>query len=164
MDGESWYDVAQVCLDGHVSNANVQAYPAHNKKFCADCGKPTITQCSACNTPLRGEYHVRGISMVSRFTPAAFCHGCGKPYPWTEERVRVAKQLADEADNLDESDKETLKETFADLVHESPRTTLAASRFKRLAKKAGDVISDGLRTVLFEVASEAAKRQLWPGS
>ena len=162
MERDSWYDVAEVCLNGHVSNANSQRYPAHNKKFCSECGKPTTTRCSGCNMPIRGEFHVSGAVMVSHFTPPAFCHECGKPYSWTQERIRVADQLTDEAENLDEKEKEALKDTFADLVHQSPRTTLAASRFKRLAKKAGDAITDGLRAILVEVACEAAKRQLWP--
>ena len=161
---DSWYDTAQVCENGHVSNSYAQQYPEHNKKFCPDCGKPTLTECSGCNAAIRGEYHVLGVVMVSHFTPPAFCHECGTPFPWTEQRIRTAQELAEEADNLDDKEKEALKQTFSDLTHDSPRTPLAVSTYKRLARKAGDAIGEGLKTILVEVACEAAKRQLWPGS
>jgi len=52
--------------------------------------------------------------------------------------------------------------TLDDLLQESPRTPVAVAKFKRLVKKAGGTIADGLKTVMFDIVSEAVKRQLWP--
>ena len=54
---DCWYDIAQICINGHVINSMSKSHPEHNKKFCDKCGAPTITNCPKCNTPIRGHYH-----------------------------------------------------------------------------------------------------------
>jgi len=54
---DSWYDTAQICMNGHVINSMSKSHPEHNKKFCDKCGAPTINNCPKCNTPIRGHYH-----------------------------------------------------------------------------------------------------------
>ncbi|MFL6485360.1 MAG: DUF2321 domain-containing protein [Nitrososphaera sp.] len=48
------YDVAQICENGHVANDSAKGKPEHNQKYCEICGKPTITKCPNCKTPIRG--------------------------------------------------------------------------------------------------------------
>ena len=55
------YDIAQVCLNGHLINASTQRSPEFSKKFCSRCGAPTTTTCTQCDAPIQGEYHVEGI-------------------------------------------------------------------------------------------------------
>jgi hypothetical protein len=50
---DNWYDVAQICLNGHVINDSVKKYPQHNKKFCDKCGVATINNCPNCNTEIQ---------------------------------------------------------------------------------------------------------------
>jgi hypothetical protein len=54
-NGESWYDTAQVCLNGHAIKDTVIKHPEHNKDFCDRCGAKTITACQVCNASIRGE-------------------------------------------------------------------------------------------------------------
>lgn len=60
----SWYDVAQICQNGHVANDATQKYPDQNKRFCDKCGEPTIIDCPACVQPIRSEYHVAGVGVL----------------------------------------------------------------------------------------------------
>jgi len=42
------YDVAQICLNGHVINTLAGSHPESNKKFCSNCGSMTIMRCLEC--------------------------------------------------------------------------------------------------------------------
>ena len=61
---------------------------------------------------------------------------------------------------LSAEDKELLTATFGDMTSENPGTTLAATRFKRLATKAGKGLGEALQKTLVDVVSETAKKVL----
>ena len=158
MPGEELHDVAQICLNGHVVNASSKRFPQFNQDFCSDCGKKTITSCPACGRPIRGAY----VEGWGDFDRPSFCHACGKPYPSIVERLEAAKAYADEADGLSAEERETMKKSFDELIAESPKTQLAAMRFKKLLPKVSSQIGGALRDLLVDVISETAKKVLWP--
>ena len=86
MNGDDdGYDVAQICLGGHVVNDRTHEFPHSNAQHCSQCGARTITQCQTCGIDIRGpEFGFEPGLDSSTFLPPAFCHACGKPYPWTE--------------------------------------------------------------------------------
>jgi len=96
------------------------------------------------------------------YTPPSFCPECGKPYPWTEAKLKAAQELSDELDNLSLEERSLLKKSLDDIVRDTPETTVAATRFKRLVAKAGQVAADGLKDILVDIASETAKKLIWP--
>ncbi len=163
---DSWYDTAQICTNGHVINESSISSPQFNQKFCRKCGAPTVTNCRNCNVAIKGEYHVPhspiNVIHVSPPKPPGFCHQCGKPYPWTEAALKAAQELSDEVDNLTPEERELLKKSLDDIVRDTPQTEVAATRFKKIVAKAGKVAVDGFKVILFDVASEAAKRIIWP--
>jgi len=154
------YDVMQVCLNGHKITGILKLAPEFGKKHCSECGAATITKCPKCETDIRGTYRV-GFSTSDVKVPA-FCHGCGEPYPWTAARLKAAQELADESEELSEEEKQMLKASLDDLVRDTPGTTLAATRFKRLAAKAGIGAAEGFKQILIGVLSEAARKVIWP--
>ncbi len=157
------YDVAQICRNGHVINASSEKYPEHNLPFCERCGAPTIVACPNCGQPIRGEYHVEGVIAAGFEFPApGFCAKCGHAYPWTAARLEAARALADDLDALSGEEREVLKKSLDDLVRDTPQTQVAAQRFKKFAATAGKQAADGLRAILIDVVSEAAKKALWP--
>ncbi len=159
---KNWYDAAQICPNGHVVNATSVSFPEGNKKFCNKCGEPTITACQSCNSPIQGILHISGSGFSSfEYAPPRFCHECGSIYPWTKVRLEAARELADEL-NLSNEEKETLKQSIKDLVQDTPRTQVAASRFKRLVAKAGPQVGAMFRDILVDVLSETAKKTLFP--
>jgi Uncharacterized protein conserved in bacteria len=75
----------------------------------------------------------------------------------------LARELADEFDELDSSDKEKLKGTLDDLVKDSPKTDLATGRFKKIMAKVGKDSYDAMRGIITDIISETAKKTLFPG-
>jgi hypothetical protein len=65
-------------------------------------------------------------------------------------------------DNLSPDERYLLKRSIDDIVRDTPQTTVAVNRFKKLVAKAGKVAAEGLRDILVDIASEAAKKAIWP--
>jgi hypothetical protein len=154
------YDVMQVCLNGHKITGILKSAPEFGKKYCSDCGAAAISQCPKCETEIRGINRTT-FSLHDVKVPA-FCHECGKPYPWTEARLKAAQELAEETEGLDDEERQMLKASLDDLVRDTPSTPLAATRFKRLATKAGKGAADAFKEILIGVLSEAARKVIWP--
>ena len=159
---ESWYDTAQICLNGHVINSSSGESPECNEKFCQTCGERIIRHCENCRQPIRGDYHVPEVLELWEYSVPSFCHNCGNAYPWTEARLRAARELSNELENLSEEERKVVKTSVDDIVVDTPRTTLAATRFKRLVSKAGKESLAAFRTLLVDIASETAKKTIWP--
>lgn len=162
MQGQ--YDGANICVNGHVINPDAKRRPIHNTEFCDKCGAETIFTCLHYQRPIRGSYSVDGLTDPRRYSAPSFCTGCGKPYPWTSAALAAARELVVESDSLSSAEREELQSTFSDLVTDTPRTTVAASKYKRLAIKAGKEVASGLRDILVDVVSESVKKVIWPGA
>lgn len=159
----SWYDTAQVCVNGHTINDTYIKYPDRNQKFCDKCGEKTITTCQGCNTSIRGEYHVPGVASIGfTYTPPGYCHECGKAYPWTEAALEAAKELAKEVDGLTQEEQELLSRSIDEIVKNGPKTVVATTRFKKFAPKFGTEIGTAFKDILVDVVSETVKKSLWP--
>lgn len=115
--------------------------------YCNECGAESIFVCESCET-LIGNPTKR----------PAYCGRCGKPFPWTATALTAAKEYADELDTLSTEEKTSLKTTLDDLTIDTPRTPLAASRFKRMMAKIGPVAGDTLSKIVVDFATEAAKK------
>ncbi len=162
-DAVSWYDVMQVCINGHKITEVLRSSPEFGKQHCSKCGAATISQCPTCQTEIQGDYHVPNVVAIGFSTSVpAFCHKCGEPYPWTSQRLKAAQELAEELEDLSEEERQTLKASLVDLVRDTPRTTLAAIRFKRIAAKAGMGAAEAFKDILVGVISETAKKLIWP--
>ena len=158
-----YYDVAQVCLNGHIITRNAESAPEFRRRFCPKCGEPTITKCPHCQSPIPGEYHVEGVVVVTRHTPPPpkFCHACGAPYPWTERKIKAAKALADEMENLSPSEKKTLKQSLDELYRDTPEAEVAAVRFKRIMAKVGKESYIAMKEIMIGIVSEAVRKSLF---
>lgn len=158
---ESYYDTAQVCLNGHVTNSMAQTLQTSNQNHCDECGEKTIMACPECSTPIRGEYQVPGVVAITHYSAPAFCHSCGTSFPWTQRKLDAAKELADEFEELTKKEREKLKGSLDDLISDTPKTQVAEARFKRLMKKAGREAYDGMKSILVDVVSEAVKKSVF---
>ncbi|MGB6875783.1 MAG: DUF2321 domain-containing protein [Candidatus Acidiferrales bacterium] len=158
------FDVSQVCLNGHLRNAFSLTNRERCEKFCSDCGAETITACLDCKADIRGYLHSGRFHGMIPEDPPSFCHQCGHPYPWTAKRLDAARELTDEATDLKPDEKETLKASFDDLVRDTPKTALAAQRFQKLWAKLKGPTADGLKEIFVQVATETAKRLIFPTS
>ncbi|MFC0417747.1 DUF2321 domain-containing protein [Cytobacillus solani] len=157
----SSFDIAQICLNGHVINDTYVKYPETNQKYCDKCGEKTIISCQNCHTDIRGYQYFENVIRMSMVEPPSFCHECGKPYPWTEEKMAAAMELADLLDELTEQEKDDLKKSLDELVKDGPRTVVAATKFKRILSKTGPEIATGFKDILVAVVSETVKKSIW---
>ena len=159
----SYYETAQICMNGHVVTSRLNSYPVHSQKFCDKCGAVTIQTCQNCNSAIRGDYVVPGyIGIGDSYIVPSFCHNCGKPYPWIATRLKAARELSDELDGLNPSEREQLKKSLDDIVTDTPQTAVAALKFKRLVAKAGIAAAGVLKDILVDIVSETAKKLIWP--
>ena len=92
-----------------------------------------------------------------------FCPDCGKPYPWTEAKLKAAQELADLLEDLTSEEREILKKSFDDIIIDTPQTPVAATRFKKIAAKAGKIAAEQLRELVVDIASETAKKIILEG-
>jgi|ERR1035438_7303875 hypothetical protein len=163
-----WNDAAQFCLNGHLVTAYATSQPQKKQKFCEICGAGTIDACPSCGTPFGGAVHdaTLGGRSVAPFTPSTgpppYCRGCGAALPWTIRQLQAAADLADLQQTLTPDERTLLKKGLDDLIRDTPQTTVAALRLKQLAAKAGKSALDGFRSILISVASETAKKILFP--
>ena len=150
-----YYDVQQVCLNGHIINDTIKFRPEANEEYCTLCGKKTITQCPKCSTDIRGAMLInnprgRPSPCESLTVAPAYCLSCGKPYPWTENKILTAIQMFAEFGNLDDKEKETIEQDIKNIAEDAPQAELSAMRIKRLWEKYSPVARD----IIMELASK----------
>ena len=92
-----WYDVMQVCRGGHVITEMATKYPEYRKPRCPDCGSETIEKCDSCGTPIQGHHHVPGVYCMGSNDAPGYCHSCGEPYPWTDDKPLETDKHAETA-------------------------------------------------------------------
>jgi len=115
--------------------------------YCTECGAESIFTCESCEALLGNP----------RNRPS-YCGLCGKPFPWTAIAIEAAKEYTDELGELTPEDKNLLKQAFNDLTIDTPRTPLAASRFKHMLVKMGPAAGDVLTKIVVNVVTEAARK------
>jgi len=98
-NGDSYHDVMQVCLNGHLITDNYYTSPEFRKAYCAKCGEKTITKCPNCNNEIKGDYHVPGVVVLSSSsTPVPdICEYCGQDFPWRDKKKKL-KEAVQEKD------------------------------------------------------------------
>jgi len=135
-----YYDVASVCSNGHTVNPASVESPEFNTPFCGECGAKAINACPSCNGEIPGRLQNSRVTGLP-WWPTAYCEACGKPYPWTEQRVAALTDAIELTEGLSSEDKVKLTQSIPDLIAETPKTDTAAARLKAAIKKAGK--SDG---------------------
>ncbi len=163
----TYYDRALICRNGHLINSCAEGDPARNSKFCEKCGEPAVGQCESCGEPIRGEEFEAQegwVDVTRRYLGfrriPQHCHGCGKPYPWTERRAEAIQEVLDELDGLTDEDCEKLKKSIPDIIADTPKSDTAALRFKKAIAKVGQSGGKILVDILTNVATEAVKKTM----
>jgi hypothetical protein len=161
---QPYFDMAQICVNGHVINSNYLKNPQFNQQYCDRCGERTITQCPKCSENIKGEYedpqsHVSVIGFW--YKPPSFCEYCGKPFPWTSSAIRAARELTGTLDLTDDQKKE-LKKDITDMVKNTPRARVAAARFKKTLEDKYQQIPALYHDLLIAVLPAVVSHMLWP--
>ncbi len=153
-----YHCVGMACLNGHKIAGDAGGAPEFREGFCSTCGERAITQCPVCKENIRGCCQGGGLGLS--WTLSAYCHACGKPYPWTQRRAEAIQEMLDELDGLTDEDREKLKKSIPDIIADTPKSETAALRFKKAITKVGQAGGKMLMDVLTNVATEAVKKSM----
>lgn len=156
---DSYYDVAQICLEGHVTNPMAKDSPESNVKHCSTCGKKTITKCLECDADIRGYHHIPGVFGFGYSLPR-HCNNCGEAFPWTKSRIEIAKEMIKETE-LEKNVKDELLNNVENIVRDTQRTELACTKFRNAIAKLNDEYKDMFKRVFMNIVTEKAKELLW---
>lgn len=161
MNGQPWYDSALICENGHLfSNHGSKVVPP-KPSFCERCGARIIENCPSCDSIIRG-YLNQKSAVIPHYVIPKFCPNCGCAYPWTSISIQVAKDYVDTLTGLPEEDRKQLKTSIDEIVRDTPRTELEATKFRTILLKTSKNAIEFFRGLLVEVAAEAAKKVIWP--
>jgi hypothetical protein len=143
------YVAAQICLSGHVLDA--EGTDVERGQHCPKCGEASIDACQHCNGIIRGGNIYRS---TGDYKLSYFCHKCGHPYPWMEERLRTARDMLDQDDKLTEDDRKAL---WSDLkyVMSDPMADLVPEKKKLISFKLGKA-TDWVREALLDLVAKTA--------
>jgi len=89
----------------------------------------------------------------------SFCHRCGKPYPWMEDKLKTAKDLLFHDDNLTYEEKQELWDLLK-YVMSSPKAELAKGKSKLITikiQKAAEPFKDFVADVMAKYFAEMSK-------
>jgi hypothetical protein len=171
MARKGFYDVAQICLNGHVINMLAKNDPIHNKDFCPKCGSQTIKNCLNCQNEISGHYYTTlqnwvtgkpSIKPIGRFVLPLFCPKCGVLFPWTEKKIEVSKNIIFELSNLTQEEKDLFAKSVDDIIKDTPETVYSSRIIKRILPKLDKEMLRDMRKILGDLASETAKKILFP--
>lgn len=146
-----------VCLNGHQRSI----YADWNKPvkgFCTKCGKELIDACPHCNTVIKGYTSIDGVldAGIRNIPVPKYCEGCGKPLPWTAESEKALIELVN-LSQLDIQEKNELNTSIPDLISDTPKSYLAAFKWKKIGKPILDFAHD----TIVDIASEATIKLLF---
>lgn len=142
------YDLAQICLNGHVICSMAITHPNSKRDHCTICGAKTIMNCPNCDNQIKGYYHSPGIISLAEYKPPRFCEKCGEPYPWVKYKIEASRELVDLMESLSEFEKNDLKASIEDLIRDSAKTSVAKIKLEKYLAIVDNSISDGLTDLL----------------
>lgn len=157
------YDVAQICINGHVVNSCAITNPQFNKSFCKECGGTTTMECSSCFSKIKGSYNYSNVVSFGGvgYQAPKFCDSCGEQFPWTSAKLEVTKELIELANELNHSEKEDLRLNIEELIKDGLKVQVAQLKVKRLLSKVDKGVSIGIHETLTEIISKTVQDYIW---
>jgi hypothetical protein len=74
-------------------------------------------------------------------------------------KLQAASALTDEL-NVNDADRAKIRQSLADIAKDTPATSLAVIRLKKMVGSAKDAVGQALWKMAVEIATEAAKKSL----
>ena len=75
----------------------------------------------------------------------------------TERKIASAVELVEAGAELSAEEVQQLRSDLTELTKDSPKTQVASLRFKKVMAKVGTSVASGVRDIVVDVLSEAAK-------
>lgn len=151
-----YIDNALICENGHMINDSMRTYSEYNKKFCDECGAKAISNCPECSAFIKGREHMDNVIDCFPTPVPKYCSECGNPYPWTKAKLEAVNELVDLMDELNESEKNSLKQSALEVSSNNPKTEVGVLKIKKYLSKVGSGMADTVKEIIVQVASETA--------
>lgn len=148
---------AQICLHGDVITAGGLDKIRRDER-CELCGSRCIDRCEKCNAPIRGKR--TGGSQRGEYQVPSFCHKCGTPYPWMQDRLDTARELLWHDDKLSIEDRESLW-NLLQYVMTNPKSDLAPAKRKLIDIKLQPALT-ATREFILDFLAKLAKEMSQP--
>jgi hypothetical protein len=145
------YVAAQICFRGHVLNVNGTDF--ERGEHCPQCGESCIDACQHCKVAIRGG---EVYASTANYKLPYFCHKCGRPYPWMEDRLQTAKELLWHDDKLSLEERKKLW-GLLQYVMSSPASDLVPAKKKLIEFGLGKALPATREFVLDFMAKYAAE-------
>lgn len=145
----------RICLNGHQITDRAPWYEIR-KEFCEKCGAQVIDSCPNCYSKIVGYLRVEGVFDLSTVPVPKYCKECGNPYPWTKTALDALDEIV-ELSELSEKDKKALKASSSDLISNTPKSQVAALKWKMFGKSLLNTAHD----ILVDVASESIVKLIY---
>ena len=152
-EADAPYCEAQICMQGDVQSSD--GTPFDPAGHCTKCGAPCINVCVNCQAPIRGKEKYS----AAVYECPSFCHRCGHPYPWMDDKLRIAHDLLFHDDQLTYEERKELWGLLR-YVMSSPKAELAPAKSKLISikiQKAAAPIKDFVTDLLAKYAAEMSK-------
>ena len=173
-----YYETAQICTNGHLITKHFDLHPMDRCNSCPTCGASAISECPHCHEKIRGCYHVKRLVRTTNmgndlrtsnhcitdtpYSPPAYCHSCGKPFPWMEAKLEEVSLLISMSEELSTEEQKTLNKLFPDLFVDRPHTVSSAISVAHILKKASPFLHDALKSAIGDkIVSTALKFLDW---
>lgn len=159
------YQTALICLNGHMIDDSIELslhYGHSINKFCKKCGARGISECQHCHTPIQGHYLAVNVLSLSETPVPAYCHNCGKPYPWTEALINEAEKIVSFSNELTDDEVAQLKKYIPDLLIEQPHTISSALATNKILDKAGNGIKSAFKAKFADILTTKALEFIFP--
>lgn len=152
------YKCIHACCCGHFV---ISPHHAFGDEQCELCGFEMIDRCPECGTIVK-EWDTSEIIQFSGADDMlpAYCPTCGKPYPWTEEAIKMAVDTLEEETDLSEAEQKKLLAVMPDILTETSGTPAAVALFEDAIRSSEKQVAFSLRGIIQECGCGAAKRKL----
>ena len=146
---------AQICRKGHIQHND--GMPFEIGAHCTKCGSSCIHECTYCREPIRG---ASAHSDTRVYVLPNFCQGCGRAYPWMEDKLQTARRLLNKDDKLSYEEREELWDDLQ-YVMSDPKADLAPAK-KKLIEINLDKAGKMLREVVTDIVAKTTAEMLKP--
>lgn len=155
------FDVAQICLHGHIVNDSTMSFPQDNSPVCKICGAKTITNCPVCGEPIQGALRTSERFDIPEYIEPAYCHHCGNLYPWSVEKIDTALDFFIDHKIITSEQKLQMKEMIVDLVEGTDNNKLSTLHVKSYLKSlsSGDV--ESVKGMIGGLLNDSAKQSMF---
>lgn len=148
------HHIAQICTRGHVQTSMGERL---DSKHCSKCGAVYIHECSECGETIRGIE----IRYPASYRRPEFCHACGHPYPWMEDRLKTARELLYNDDKLTLDERNALWDLLQ-YVMSDPKADLVPAKKKLISIKV-DKAAKQTREFVLDLLAKLGKEMMTPG-